>query len=117
LRLDNKNKENRMSNSKAPLEVMVGDGKLLISIGLATLSKTVAYSLNNENLFDGTVTVLDDDEFAAAIAEQLRTDEDEGNSSIQQLLDNAALRAFENGAEGIAISREESEEDEDYAEN
>lgn len=101
-------------NNKAPLEIMIADGRLFISIGVATLGKAVAYNLNNENLFDGTVSVTDEDEFAAAIAEQLRNDEDDGASPIQALFDGAAVRAFEGGAEGIELSEEdEDEEDEE----
>lgn len=92
-----------MSDREQPLRVEITDeGLLLISIGIETLGHAVelkpGYSKSDGS---SAVTITNIDQFAAAVALELESEEEDGTTLVHIALDEAADQAIENGAEGI----------------
>lgn len=92
------------------VEVAIDDGRLVVSIGIETLAVAVQYMPQLGEAFDeveGRVIeneVTDADKLAAAIVEALEDEEEDGTTLVHRMIDKAALRAIENGADGIVTA-------------
>ena len=93
-----------MSNSrgrKSRLRVQVIGGELVIRIGVETLAFAAE---RNGRLFDDHdrgPEVTDPDLFALEVVRELEDEEEDGTTPLNELLDIATEKAFENGADGI----------------
>lgn len=89
------------------VNVDIVDGRLVVSIGIDTLAVAVQYMPQLGEAFDEVEgkeienEITDADKLAAAIVEALDDEEEDGTTLVHRMLDKAALRAIENGAEGI----------------
>ena len=82
---------------ESPLTVKVEGGALVIAIGVETL----AFAVLAGEVFQEGVTVPDPDKFAKEVVRELEQEREDGATPVHLLLDRAAERAAENGAEGI----------------
>ena len=86
------------------LTVVIEDGVLRISIGVHALAFATE---NAPEMCDTNIT--NPEAFARAVlGELLLEDHEDGRTPVMGLLDGAAWRAIENGAEGVVIDSETS---------
>lgn len=81
----------------AKLKTEIQNGQLIISIGIDTLCEAISVGRNygmNE------IVITDNDIFAAEILQELNDESEDGSTAVHGLLDDAATRAIDNGAEG-----------------
>jgi len=92
------------------------EGRLVISIGIDTLATAVRWMPSIDDAFDEVegkyieTEITDADKLAEAIAEQIDDEEEDGTTLVHRMIDKAALRAIENGAEGIITADEKLRE-------
>ncbi len=95
-----------MTDRNQQLKVEIIEGVLKISIGVDLLVHAVTHGADfwPEN----ELVVSDNDEFAAAIAQELENDcfQEDGTTVLHVAFDKAAELAVENGCEGIADAEE-----------
>ncbi|AGH32254.1 hypothetical protein VPHG_00191 [Vibrio phage 11895-B1] len=80
------------------LKVEIKNGKLIISIGIDTLSHVCTYS----DYWDNNVSVTDTYLFAQDIVSEI-VNNDEGEGTVYYMLDTAASKAVENGSIGVEV--------------
>ena len=81
---------------KQPLTIKVENDQLSITIGLDTLCHSMQY---HPDLEDCRIT--DSILFAKGIAKELLESDEEGNTKLHTILDDAAFRTYENGNQSI----------------
>jgi hypothetical protein len=88
--------------SKDVLSCEVFDGKLVISIGVDTLAwATVHECENRETGIPVGTKILDATEFARDVQREILRESEDGSSMLTNLLDKAALKAYEQGSLGV----------------
>lgn len=87
-----------MRHEDAPLEITLDDGRLSISIGIATLAFAVTHGAGVE----GVYRIADPWKAAESIRHYLLEEDEEGTTPVHTLLDKAAWEAWEQGEEGFA---------------
>lgn len=98
------------------VQVELIDGRLVVSIGVDTLATAVKHMPQMDDAFDEVegkeieTEITDADKLAAAIVEALDDEEEDGTTLVHRMLDKAALRAIEGGAEGILTADEKLRE-------
>ncbi len=91
------NLEREIEMRNEGLKVAVVDGRLIISVGVDTLCHAVTVG---RRYGTGNIDVTNVDAFAGEILRELEREEEDGTTPITSLLDGAAEKAIENGAEG-----------------
>ena len=86
-----------MSNRKLPLDVRIAHGQLIISVGVETLCHAVS---EGRRYGMGEINITDSHMFVSALMNELTDEEEDGSTLIHRMLDEAATKAIENGAEG-----------------
>jgi len=94
-----------MDNKDRPLECVVEDDQLIIRIGIDTL----AFSAEHCPLFYDDryrkyppyVKVTNKEELANDVVGRLLHEQDDGTTSLHELLDNAIMDAYDNGSLGF----------------
>lgn len=91
-----------------PLAVSVIDGRLVVSIGVATLANALEWSPDLEAYDKATdsyerPTVTDPEQLAKDIASALCQEEEDGTTPVHRLLDKAAATALEWGCEAVVL--------------
>ena len=89
----------------SPLAIVIGGGKLVISIGVNTLASAAERC---ERFYDGekdryTLKVTNKAKFAREIARALQAEEEDGTTPLHVLFDDAAEAAVEDGCEGVKL--------------
>lgn len=87
------------------LKAEIVDDRLVISIGISALAFAAAHSPDLQ-MVDGEgelvgPAVTDEAKFAAEVLQALDYEEEDGTTLVHMMLDKAAVRAVENGADGI----------------
>lgn len=98
--------ELRDDGRPAGLHVDIIKGRLVISIGISALCFAATRGPYFDDICARTsqdIIVTDQDAFAKEILRELRREEEDGTTLVHLMLDKAAERAVENGAEGIEI--------------
>lgn len=89
-------------NSKAPLSCVITGDQLIISIGVDTLCWATVHECQNRDTGIPVGTkILDETEFARDVAGCLNFENEDGSTLLTNLLDAAALEAYEQGSLGI----------------
>lgn len=92
----------------APLEIGIVEGRLVISVGIATLAQAIEWSPDlflhdaKTGEFIGP-RITDTAVFAKEIALILQREEEDGTTLVHRLLDKAASEAIDQGAEGVSV--------------
>ena len=94
--------------TNAPLRVGIVGGRLVISVGTATLAHAIecAPGLVLHDAKTGEFVgprVTDIAVFAKEIALILQREEEDGTTLVHRLLDKAASEAIDQGAEGVSV--------------
>lgn len=82
------------------LDIKISDGLLTITIGIETMCSATEYGLEHTY---GDVTITNIDAFSDAVLQELKCEEEDGATLVNQMIDKAASNAIENGAEGVDI--------------
>ena len=97
-----------------PLGVEIERERLVISIGLEALARSVESSPALESFFEHArgcgfrgPKVFDERLFAADLVRELSAETEDGTTPVHLMLDAAAKAAIENGADGVALDEEE----------
>lgn len=95
-----------MSETDAPLKVAVVDGELVIRVTVSLLAHAVKHDPELQ-IYDDDLgeffgpEVTDEVKWATEICRALCSEDEDGTTLVHQMLDKAAIEAFEMGAEGI----------------
>ena len=95
------------ANADAPLAINVEDGKLVISIGISTLTFAFETSEQNNpfndtlNDFETTYRVSNELQFANEVRRALCDEQEDGSTILTDLLDRACWNAIDDGCEGV----------------
>lgn len=95
------------ANADAPLAINVEDGKLVISIGISTLTFAFETSEQNNpfndtlNDFETTYRVTNELQFANEVRRALCDEQEDGSTILTDLLDKAYWNAIDDGCEGV----------------
>jgi len=99
-----------MSDRDNWLKVEIADRRLVISIGVDELARAIEASpddrictYNDETGEFESPKIVEPDLFAADFLRELNHEQEDGTTDVHRLLDNAAVKAFENGAEGVVF--------------
>jgi hypothetical protein len=85
------------SNADEGLNVIIATGRLQISVGINALCHALQYG----QYFDSNnIKITDEALFAREVLGELLVEEEDGSTLVHRMLDKAAERAYENGAEG-----------------
>lgn len=92
----------------APLTVSIRDGQLRITVGIDTIKYAVEIDPSLSRYDDETgdfiePTLTDIDTFVVGMQRALEREDEQGSTLVHQILDQAALWAIEQGAEGIEL--------------
>lgn len=93
-------------NRQQGLSIEIADGRLCISIGVSALCHAATSGPYFDSICaesDQEITITDEDVFAKEIVRELHQEEENGTTLVHLMLDKAAERAVESGAEGIEI--------------
>ena len=87
-------------------EAKIIDGKLVISLGIATLAHAARHSEYFFNCAEsGTkLKITDEDAFAKSVANALNREEEDGSTPITRMLDEATEWVSEQGEDGIDVA-------------
>lgn len=83
-----------------PLEVEIFEGVLRITIGVSTLG-FAAKHIPNTGWDEDHLKVTDESVFAEEILRELQREQENGTTLVHRMLDQATLRAIEQGCEGV----------------
>lgn len=87
----------------APLSCSIVGDLLMISIGIDTLAHaTVTECLVRDSGIPVGITILDKHEFARDVARAINAEREDGSTLLTDLLDKAAVMAFEDGSLGVS---------------
>lgn len=101
-----------MTRKNAPLAVKIERDKLIIEIGVGCLAHAIqlAPSLTSYDEASGEYRepkVTDPHVFAREICNELRRESEDGTTRVHKMLDDAAMEAIEQGAEGIQLPEDD----------
>jgi hypothetical protein len=85
-----------------PLHAAIEDNCLVIRIGIGMLANGAE---RIQELFDHeeSLTVRDDMQFAKDVARAMEEEDEAGNSMLTKMLDEASVKAWEDGSEGCDL--------------
>lgn len=86
-----------MKNVNKHLKIKIQDGQLIISIGISTL----VYAIQNGDKWNGYGKITDEMGFAKDILSELDYEEEDGTNPVHRMLDDAAIRAAEQGSQFV----------------
>jgi len=86
------------------LEIKVINGVLSITIGIDVLCNSLEYGV--DRYFTEDVKIVDNDLFLDDFVRELSCEEEDGTTLVHRMLDNAAYKAIENGANGVTLDGE-----------
>jgi hypothetical protein len=100
------NRKSGPVDRRSGLEVTIVDGVLTITVGIETIRHAIQLHPSLEVYDEETgdfiaPEVTDIDKFAAQIKVELKSESEDGTTPVHRMLDQAAMSAIENGAEGI----------------
>jgi hypothetical protein len=91
----------------AGLSVEIDNAVLKISIGVSVLCFAATLGPYFDRIVaeagGAEIRITDENSFAAAILHELRREKEDGTTLVHRMLDEAAERAVEDGAEGIEL--------------
>ncbi len=90
------------SSQDLPLDVKIVDGMLAIRGGIKTLAFAVTAGEKGFRVTEALVAADD-------ILRELRREQEDGTTVVHEMLDRAALAAWENGGEGFSGVDEDDE--------
>ena len=91
-----------------PLTVALDGELVIIRVGTRTLATALEAGPILEN---GGGKITDPAKFAAAIVEELQGEAEDGTTLVHEMFDAAAVRAIENGCDGVSFPGDNGEEE------